>query len=81
MLSACPFHPLPSQLVALHLLDSSHILDPSRYVSLLLLSLRAMLSLELPHINVLTKVDLLGQASGGELRECSMQRLDNDSIA
>lgn len=55
------------QLVAVHLLDSSHILDPSRYVSLLLLSLRAMLTLELPHINVLSKVDLLGQASGGEL--------------
>ncbi|CAO1615434.1 unnamed protein product [Parajaminaea phylloscopi] len=54
-------------LVAVHLVDATHILDPSRYVSLLLLSLRAMLHLELPHINVLSKVDLLGPASGGQL--------------
>jgi hypothetical protein len=44
--------------------DASHITDASRYVALLLLSLRAMLSLELPHINVLSKVDLLGEAVG-----------------
>ncbi|CAO1632699.1 unnamed protein product [Jaminaea pallidilutea] len=55
------------RLVAVHLLDSTHILDPSRYVALLLLSLRAMLHLELPHINVLTKLDLLGPTSGGQL--------------
>lgn len=51
------------RLVAVHLLDASHITDASRYVSLLLLSLRAMLTLELPHINVLSKVDLLGGAA------------------
>ncbi|PWN32186.1 uncharacterized protein FA14DRAFT_169066 [Meira miltonrushii] len=51
------------RLVAVHLLDASHITDASRYVSLLLLSLRAMLTLELPHINVLSKVDLLGDAA------------------
>lgn len=47
------------QLVAIHLTDATHITDASRYVSLLLLSLRAMLMLELPHINVLSKIDLL----------------------
>lgn len=52
------------QLVAVHLTDATHITDASRYVSLLLLSLRAMLALELPHINVLSKVDLLGEAMG-----------------
>ena len=51
------------RLVAVHLLDASHITDASRYVSLLLLSLRAMLTLELPHINVLSKIDLLGDAA------------------
>ncbi|PIM96999.1 hypothetical protein CDL12_30540 [Handroanthus impetiginosus] len=51
------------RLAAVHLLDASHITDASRYVSLLLLSLRAMLTLELPHINVLSKVDLLGDAA------------------
>ena len=35
--------------------------DAAKYVSVLLLSLRAMLHLELPHINVLSKVDLLTQ--------------------
>lgn len=53
------------RLVAVHLLDASHITDASRYISLLLLSLRAMLMLELPHVNVLSKVDLLGEAAGG----------------
>ncbi|KDN53539.1 hypothetical protein K437DRAFT_241728 [Tilletiaria anomala UBC 951] len=47
------------RLVAVHLTDASHITDAARYVSLLLLSLRAMLMLELPHINVLSKIDLL----------------------
>lgn len=51
------------RLVAVHLLDASHITDVSRYVSLLLLSLRAMLTLELPHVNVLSKVDLLGEVA------------------
>lgn len=58
-----------NQLVAVHLLDASHITDASRYISLLLLSLRAMLTLELPHVNVLSKVDLLGEAAAGVLRK------------
>jgi hypothetical protein len=55
-----------SQLAAVHLVDAHHITDASKYVALLLLSLRTMLQLELPHINVLSKIDLLGNA--GELR-------------
>ncbi|GAA5877253.1 hypothetical protein JCM3774_000130 [Rhodotorula dairenensis] len=50
---------LEFRLAAVHLVDASHILDPSRYVAVLLLALRTMLQLELPHINVLSKVDLL----------------------
>ncbi|GAA5909256.1 GTPase GPN2 [Sporobolomyces salmoneus] len=50
------------RLAAINLTDSSHILDPSKYISLLLLSLRTMLQLELPHINVLSKIDLLALA-------------------
>ena len=67
MSSSSPAHTLLTwalrcalQLAAVHLTDATHITDPSRYVSLLLLSLRAMLMLELPHINVLSKIDLLG---------------------
>ncbi|KAF6753638.1 hypothetical protein DFP72DRAFT_1128074, partial [Ephemerocybe angulata] len=49
------------QLAAVHLCDAHYITDASKYISVLLLSLRAMLHLELPHINVLSKVDLLSQ--------------------
>lgn len=58
-----------AQLAAVHLIDAHHITDASKYVALLLLSLRTMLQLELPHINVLSKIDLLGNA--GELRQSS----------
>jgi len=43
------------------LCDAHYITDAAKYVSVLLLSLRAMLHLELPHINVLSKIDLLKQ--------------------
>ncbi|KAI5474200.1 ATP binding protein [Pseudohyphozyma bogoriensis] len=50
------------RLAAVHLTDAHHITDASKYIALLLLSLRTMLQLELPHVNVLSKVDLLGNA-------------------
>lgn len=50
-------------------MDAHHITDASKYVALLLLSLRTMLQMELPHINVLSKVDLLQTA--GDLRASS----------
>lgn len=49
------------QLAAVHLCDAHYVTDASKYVSVLLLSLRTMLHLELPHINVLSKVDLMTQ--------------------
>lgn len=47
------------QLVVLHLTDSYCLTLPSMYISTLLLSLRAMLQMDLPHLNVLTKIDKL----------------------
>ena len=47
------------QLVALHLTDSYSLTLPSLFISTLLLSLRAMLQMDLPHLNVLTKIDKL----------------------
>ncbi|KAL8095601.1 GPN-loop GTPase QQT1-like [Apium graveolens] len=47
------------QLTAVHLIDSHLCADPGKYVSALLLSLSTMLHLELPHINVLSKMDLI----------------------
>lgn len=48
-----------SQLIVIHLIDSYALTLPSMYISALLLSLRAMLQLDLPHLNVLTKIDNL----------------------
>ncbi len=47
------------QLAAVHLVDAHLCSDPGKYVSALLLSLSTMLHLELPHINVLSKIDLI----------------------
>lgn len=47
------------QLVVIHLIDSYTLTLPSMYISALLLSLRAMLQMDLPHLNVLTKIDNL----------------------
>ncbi|KAF9818058.1 hypothetical protein IEO21_03019 [Rhodonia placenta] len=52
---------LEFRLAAVHLCDAHYVTDASKYVSVLMLSLRAMLHLELPHINVLSKVDLIQQ--------------------
>ncbi|KAF5506041.1 GPN-loop GTPase 2 [Colletotrichum siamense] len=45
------------RLVVVHLSDSFCLTQPSLYISNLLLSLRAMLQMDMPHINVLTKID------------------------
>lgn len=50
---------LSLRLTAVHLVDAHLCSDPGKYVSALLLSLSTMLHLELPHINVLSKIDLI----------------------
>ncbi|KAI0161004.1 hypothetical protein GGR52DRAFT_576415 [Hypoxylon sp. FL1284] len=45
------------RLVAVHLSDSFCLTQPSLYVANLILTLRAMLQMDLPHINILTKID------------------------
>eukprot|EP00775_Hariotina_reticulata_P006624 gene6624-6852_t len=47
------------RLAAVHLVDAHLCTDPAKYISALLLSLSTMLHLELPQINVLSKVDLV----------------------
>ena len=42
-----------------YLIDSLFISDPSKFISGVLCSLSAMIQLELPHINILTKCDLI----------------------
>ena len=61
-------------MAAVHLCDAHYITDAAKYVSVLLLSLRAMLQLELPHINVLSKIDLIPQY--GDLGMVKLQNSD-----
>ncbi|KAG8700279.1 hypothetical protein FRC08_004792 [Ceratobasidium sp. 394] len=49
------------RLAAVHLCDAYYVTDAAKYVSVLLLSLRTMLHMGLPHINVLSKIDLLSR--------------------
>ncbi|KAJ9057240.1 hypothetical protein DSO57_1024571 [Entomophthora muscae] len=50
---------LDYRLVAVHLVDSHYCTDLAKFVSVLLVSLKTMVMLELPHVNVLSKVDLM----------------------
>ncbi|PHH73390.1 hypothetical protein CDD80_3849 [Ophiocordyceps camponoti-rufipedis] len=43
--------------VCVHLSDSICVTQPSLYISNVLLSLRAMIQMDMPHINVLSKID------------------------
>lgn len=45
----------------MHLVDAHLCSDPAKYISALLLSLSTMLHLELPHVNLLSKIDLIEQ--------------------
>lgn len=45
------------RLVCVHLSDSICVTQPSLYVSNVLLSLRAMIQMDMPHVNVLSKID------------------------
>jgi len=49
------------QLAALNLVDAHYCTDASKYISMLLVCLNTMIHLELPHVNVLSKMDLLEQ--------------------
>ncbi|KAL8250980.1 hypothetical protein R6Q59_034673 [Mikania micrantha] len=50
---------LDLRLTAVHLVDAHLCSDPGKYVSALLLSLSTMLHMELPHVNVFSKIDLI----------------------
>lgn len=46
------------RLTCVHLTDATYCLDSSRYISAIMTSLSSMIQLELPHINILSKLDL-----------------------
>ncbi|OWA51354.1 GPN-loop GTPase 2 [Hypsibius exemplaris] len=47
------------RLACVHLVDSYYCSDPATFISVVLASLSAMLCMGLPHLNVLSKVDLI----------------------
>nr|KAG5695536.1 hypothetical protein BaRGS_008039 [Batillaria attramentaria] len=47
------------RLAAVHLVDSHYCSDPGKFISVLLTSLATMLQIELPHVNILSKADLI----------------------
>ncbi|XP_067863030.1 GPN-loop GTPase 2 isoform X1 [Heptranchias perlo] len=49
------------RLTAVHLVDSHYCTDPAKFISILCTSLSTMLHVELPHINILSKMDLIEQ--------------------
>ncbi|CCD24916.1 GTPase GPN2 NDAI_0E01000 [Naumovozyma dairenensis CBS 421] len=56
---------LSMRFCVVNLIDCYYITSPSQYVSILLLALRSMLMMDLPQINVFSKIDML--KSYGEL--------------
>ncbi|KAF5286707.1 hypothetical protein FQA39_LY16190 [Lamprigera yunnana] len=50
-------------LCVVHMVDSHYCSDPTKFISTLLLSLSTMLQIGLPHVNVLSKADLLKKYS------------------
>lgn len=57
----CIIYSMHCRLAAVHLVDAHLCSDPAKYISALLLSLSTMLHLELPHVNLLSKIDLIEQ--------------------
>ena len=56
--ASCPFWRACRNVAAIYCLDSQFAGDPAKFVAGSLQALSAMVQLELPHVNVLTKLDL-----------------------
>lgn len=49
------------------LVDSQFMIEPSKFISGILTALSTMVNLEIPHVNVMTKIDLLSKKAKKEL--------------
>ena len=50
---------LSLRLSAVHLVDAHYCSDASKFISVCMTSLNAMMQMEMPHVNVLSKVDTI----------------------
>lgn len=57
------FEKLNYHFCAVHMVDSHYCSDPTKFISTLLLSLSTMMQIGLPHVNVLSKADLMKKNS------------------
>lgn len=51
------------KMVSVFVIDATFVTDPAKFISGSLLALSAMISMQLPHVNVLSKCDLVEEAS------------------
>lgn len=47
------------RLCAVHLVDAHHCSDPAKFISVMMVALSAMVHLELPTVNILSKIDVI----------------------
>ena len=52
---------------ALHLVDVSYLYDRNRFLSAMTLSLTAIIGMEMPFINAITKIDLMRRLGKPEM--------------
>ena len=50
-------------MVSVFVIDATFVTDPEKFIPGSLLALSAMISMQLPHVNVLSKCDLVEEAS------------------
>ncbi|KAG7881617.1 hypothetical protein KL905_000897 [Ogataea polymorpha] len=66
------------------LVDSINLVTPSYYISMLLLTLRSMLQMDLPQVNVISKIDLLKSYIDGDraskMEQRKRQETDEDDL-
>ena len=63
------------RLTAVHLVDSHYCSSASKFISVLLTSLATMLHMNLPHVNVLSKMDIAEQYGKYVLRSLLLMHL------
>ena len=57
---------------AVFLLDSQFLIDSAKYFSGVLAALSVMVTLEVPHVNIMTKVDLLSEDEKNNLQKYAL---------
>jgi hypothetical protein len=67
-------------MVSVFVVDATFVTDPAKFISGSLLALSAMISMQLPHVNILSKCDLVEEASMDRILEIVRPRLNNNLL-